>query len=375
MASPPMPGLGDDTYVGVFMVEQPPGWWLPDGYSLTQTGATPVLAWDPTDQPRMIYPVPGYRPPPTRVDSIAEVIERELGPVPTQGIGPKTREALGMNRDDLLGTVNRTIMAPIDLAVALLDLANYGIDAGIVAGTEGAYRAGWMSESDAGSLRRDLMLLSVVAGIEAGRAPGAVSMEARAAQLRVASLARAAARVLPPVVLRVEQATGVPFGRVFRVFDVVEVDDLVPGVQARTVKGWLVRMQAGRAFDKAQAARYRFNQIYVTKDTGKGYWILDSYGPFDPALGAGPVSRKFTQLADIEVESARRMLQEAHRKYRPGMRFPDVRSRPGDLRDATIQGQLWLEIPVQTKAIPNGILSKASELSIKIRDIEGKVHQ
>ena len=57
------------------------------------------------------------------------------------------------------------------------------------------------------------------------------------------------------------------------------------------------------------------------------------------------------------------------------MRFADVRSRPGDLRDATIQGQLWLEVPIQTKAIPNGILSKASELSIKIRDIEGKVHQ
>lgn len=60
-----------------------------------------------------------------------------------------------------------------------------------------------------------------------------------------------------------------------------------------------------------QADRYNFNQIYIVKDAGKGYWILDSYGPVDAALGVGPVSRKFTQLADIRLESARRMFQEA----------------------------------------------------------------
>lgn len=114
--------------------------------------------------------------------------------------------------------------------------------------------------------------------------------------------------------------------------------------------------------------------MYVVKDTGNGYWILDSYGPQNAALGAGPVSRKFTQPADIKPGSAAVMLQEASRKYKPGMRFADVPSRPDELSGLTISGQLWLEVPVQSKPVPTAVLKAATDLPIKIRDVEGKVY-
>jgi hypothetical protein len=94
----------------------------------------------------------------------------------------------------------------------------------------------------------------------------------------------------------------------------------------------------------------------------------------DAALGAGAVSRKFTQLADVKAESAVAMLREASRKYKPGMRFADVPTRPDELSGQTITGQLWLEVPVQSKLMPAAVLKAASDLSIKIRDIEGKIY-
>ena len=365
---------GSDRYVGVFMVEQPDDWWLPPGYTLTPTGGVGGLAESPAGRMCLIYPVPGYRPSPARVDSIASVIERELGPVPMGGMSPAVHEALGMNRPDLLGTVNRTIMAPVDAAVMLLDLAGYGISASVVGVTEGASRAGWLSETSAGQLRRDLNLLALVSTMEASASPAPVLAKARSAQLGVAMAARSAASILPAIVIRFEQRTGLPFGRMFRVFEVVEADELAPGQQARTVRKWLARMQAGREFDRSQEARYRFNQLHVVKERGSGYWILDSYGPLDPSLGAGPVSREFTQLADIELQSARRMLREAHYKYRPGRGFADVPSRPNALTDVFIKGKLWLAVPVQSKAVPPQLLAVAKELGIAIRDITGKVY-
>ncbi len=52
----------------------------------------------------------------------------------------------------------------------------------------------------------------------------------------------------------------------------------------------------------------------------------------------------------------------------------DVPSRPERLTDTVISGQLWLEVPVQTASIPNAILREAARLSIKIRDVSGKVY-
>lgn len=367
--------VADDTYVGLFMVEEQPDWWLPDGYSLTPTGAAPVLAWDPTDTPVNVYPVLGYKPPPERLDSIAEVIGREIGPLGPIGIGPKTREALGMNRTDLLGAVNRAVMAPVDAAAALLDLANYGIDAALVAGPEEAYRAGWIGQNTAGQLQSELFRLSQFLGAEIGRSGGAPSVQVRMAQMRVAAMARGAARVAAPVVLRMEQATGVPLGRVFRVVGLLQADASLPGTQARTLDAWLVRVRAGKKLELEQLDRYEFSQLYVVSNTGKGFRVLDFYGPKSPAFTAGPVSFKATQLADIKVASANAALQEAYRNFRPGTLIADVPTRPRELTERTLSGQLWLEVPVQNKPVPVEILTTAKRLSICIRDVTGRIYE
>ena len=372
-----MARTADDAYIGLFMVEQPPDWWLPPGFTLSPKPSVPLQAIDPAGNPCLIYAMPGYRPPPQQVETVAKAIERELGPVPSRGLDPGVYRAVGADRNTPLALINQAILYPLDKAALLLHLASYGIDAAIVGGTQTAARLGWISETSAGQLRRDLDLLAIVLGIEAGRVPEVPSAGLRSAATRMAALSRAAARVSPPIALRAERVGGLPFGRMFRVVDLVQADPALPGaaVQGRTVRSWLTGVRAGQAFDKTQERRYQFNQVYVVKDAGKGYWILDSYGPRDAGLGAGPVSRKFTQLADIQIESARNMLREAHRKYRPGQSFASVPSRPRALLDTTIQGQLWLEVPVQTKPIPATVLATARQLSIKIRDVTGKVYQ
>ncbi|MEE3625610.1 hypothetical protein UCD39_16720 [Nitrospirillum sp. BR 11752] len=398
-----------DAYVGVFMRELPPDWWLPDGYSLTPPGATaPLMATDPAGHPRFIYPVPGFRPPLERERSIAQTITRELGSPPKLGFSPETRQALGMERPDLLGTVDRAFYAPLELGAYLLDLANYGIQASVVAGVEGAGRAGWIA--DTAGWRKELLGFLEFLGIEAGRSPATAMARgaeaaaaskvqasalgeaarvglarAEAARAGLALRAQAVAQGLSPMIVRMEIVAGLPEGRSFAVLDVVEADTAFstaatpgaafPGVTVlRTLTTWLERIRAGKEFDRQQAARYQFNQIYIEKMSGKKYWVLDSYGPLDPMLGAGPVSRKFTQLADIKEESAFAMLQEAYRKYRPGVRIAEVPSRPEELLESHLMGQLWLEVPVQTKPVPSSIISKASSLSIKIRDIEGRIY-
>lgn len=335
------------------------------------TMSVPLSVTDPGGRERHVYTVPGYRPPPRRVESIAAVIQSELGPLTTDGIGAEARELLGMNRQDALGLVNRAIMSPIEGGIALLDLANYGISAAIVAGTEGIARAGWMSKSDAGSVRRDLMLLSVVIGLEAGRSVGAVGAGRRRAQASALAAARSSARAVAPVLVR-SGAAGLRSW--FRVVEVVEVDRGVAGGTGRGLADWLARVRKGRQFDLDRNVYYDFNQVYVTKNSGSGYWVLDSYGPKDSALGAGPVSRKFTQIADVQIGSAKAMLQQAQRKYRSGTSFADVPSRPARLMEKTVQGQLWLEVPVQIKPVPAEILVTTRQLGIKIRDVSGRVY-
>ncbi len=373
MASPPTPG--DDTYVGLFMVEQPPDWWLPDGYTLAANGSVPIDVTAPDGTSRYAYIDPSYRPPPARVEAITDVIRRELGPVPSQGIGPETRQALGMDRDDVLGAVNRTIMAPVDLGVWLIDLANYGIDASVVAGTEGAARAGWLDPNTATDARREILGLLEIAGAESGARIGSLGTETRAARTRIAATARAASVAAAPVVMRLERATGLPFGRAFRVLGLLEADPrYAGGAQARTLNTWRAKMLEGKHWERTQGPRYEFRQLYIVKETGQGYRILDALGPYDSSFGSGPVSQKFTQLADIETDSAVSALREAYNYYRPGLTIANVPSTPRALRGTRLTGQLWLEVPVQTKPVPDAVLAAARKWQIKIRDVEGRIY-
>ena len=191
--------------------------------------------------------------------------------------------------------------------------------------------------------------------------------ERRTAQLTMAAAARSAAQSLPTTFLRVIG------GKTLRVLEVVEADPAsVAG--SRTVEHWKLRFELGRDFDREQGVNYRFNQLYVVKSSGKGYWVLDSYAPRDLDRAAGPVSRKFTQLADLKPQSARDILREANKKYRVGTAIADVDSRPAGLRDTHLKGQLWLEVPVQSKPIPADVLAVAQSFHIQIRDVTGRVY-
>jgi len=354
------------------MVELPPDWWLPEGYSLEPKGPQvllPLSVTDPLGQDRQIYANAGFRPSQERVDSIAEVIERELGPLQL-GLSPETRHQLGTDRPDLLGAVNRTIMMPVEAAVALLDLASYGIRATIVAGTQGMAQAGWMSQTDAARLRRDLNLMAIVAAAETGR-PTRLMTTSQEAAARVATMARAQAIVAaaPVMLVRVARTAGEQFGRGFMIVGDMATAGGPQFLPVRIRFEERLRLIRGRRFNAAQRVRYQYNELYVRKATGKGYWILDSYEP-----AQGPVSRKFTQLAKVELDSALKVLSEAYDKYKPGTVIGSVRTTPPALRGQQITGQLVLEVPIQTLAIPPEILARARQLNIQIRDVTGRIY-
>lgn len=67
-------------------------------------------------------------------------------------------------------------------------------------------------------------------------------------------------------------------------------------------------------------------------------------------------------------------------KYTPGTRIRDVPTqRPGsghqnaDLAGATLEGRMFLEVPVQKKPVPKAVLEYAKKNRITIRDEKGKV--
>jgi hypothetical protein len=360
--------------VGVFTVELPPDWWVPKGYSLQNTSNEPQVPFyvvDPFGKERAIFAVDGFHPSEQRVASIAEVIESELGPMQL-GFSPETRHQLGMDRTDpATMLVNRPFWTLVEGVVGLFDLANYGISATIIAGTQGMAKAGWMSETAAGSLRRDLNLGVLMAAVETGRSPAVVE-RSNAAAARLAALARVkAAAAAPALLVRME-----PLGRAFTIVDAMVAFQVRNALQPQVgVPAWLARLWAeGADFNRSRRFAYEFNELWVKKNQGLGYWVLDSYGPRDPLWGQGPVSRKISQLAEIQVKSAKDILREAHSKYRPGTIIADVPSTPAVLRGKTITGQLFLEVPVQTRAIPQEILDYARLLNIVIRDATGKIY-
>jgi hypothetical protein len=127
-------------------------------------------------------------------------------------------------------------------------------------------------------------------------------------------------------------------------------------------------MRVGKSAESGR--KYPHKQIYVLKPNGGGYWKLDYY---DPAKGE-IVSFKDTQLANIKVKSAIGYLNELVRKYQPGRMIADVPSTSRDLVGESLEGTMFLEVPVQRKPIPQAVLEAATKRRIKIRDTDGTVH-
>lgn len=83
---------------------------------------------------------------------------------------------------------------------------------------------------------------------------------------------------------------------------------------------WLQRIVAGNRFDDYMASRYPFNEVYLEYPWGR-YVRLDSYVP-----GEAIVSRKLTQLGEIQPATGMGYIDELVASYPQGARIADVDS-------------------------------------------------
>lgn len=109
--------------------------------------------------------------------------------------------------------------------------------------------------------------------------------------------------------------------------------------------GWLQNVQAGNKFNAEQSKNYPYNELYVNKPNGNGYYRVDSY---NPATG------------------------EIVNKYPAGATIANVPSS-GKLAGSQMEGSNILEVPPQMKPIPQSVLNAAKQTDVIIRDTNGKV--
>ncbi|MEN4644550.1 hemagglutinin repeat-containing protein [Pantoea agglomerans] len=133
---------------------------------------------------------------------------------------------------------------------------------------------------------------------------------------------------------------------------------------------WLQNVQAGNKFNAEQSKNYPYNEVYVNKPNGSGYYRVDSYNPTTGEI----VSRKFTQFSDITETTANNYIREAVNKYPAGAMIAKV-SSSGSLAGRQLEGINILEVPPQAKPIPQSILDSAKKANVMIRDTSGKVYK
>jgi len=133
---------------------------------------------------------------------------------------------------------------------------------------------------------------------------------------------------------------------------------------------WLQNVQAGNKFNAEQSKNYPYNEVYVNKPNGSGYYRVDSYNPTTGEI----VSRKFTQFSDITETTANNYIREAVNKYPAGATIAKV-SSSGSLAGRQLEGINILEVPPQAKPIPQSILDSAKKANVMIRDTSGKVYK
>ncbi|OPA21403.1 cytoplasmic protein [Bacillus cereus] len=128
--------------------------------------------------------------------------------------------------------------------------------------------------------------------------------------------------------------------------------------------------EAGNRFNKENRPRYPYNEVELeAKEINGKKYVVDSYIP-----GEEIVSRKFTQLAEVKEKTALSYLSEFTKKYSSGSEISSGKFNPNALKGGRLDGELILEIPVQTKPVPQKIIEEANEKGIIIRDINGKVY-
>lgn len=128
----------------------------------------------------------------------------------------------------------------------------------------------------------------------------------------------------------------------------------------------------GNKFNVQNRPRYTYNEIRVQGDGKKPFFVVDSYEPpfmkGDIFIKGQIVSRKYTELSEVQLSTAMYYLSEAKRKYSPGTKILNTLFNCNELKGFALQGDLYLEVPEQKKPIPEAIIKKAEELGIIIRE-------
>ena len=162
--------------------------------------------------------------------------------------------------------------------------------------------------------------------------------------------------------------------------DPIEFLELVDLEDAAGRPLWLQIVELGRRFNADNNARY-VNQggaaelyLRASDNNGPPYFILDAYIPPRPGVEGQIVSRKNTQLASVQEATAIGYIGELGRKYKAGSTIASTNSVPTNLRGGTLQGQQYLEVPVQNQPIPQAVLDAATDADVLIRDVAGRIY-
>lgn len=155
-----------------------------------------------------------------------------------------------------------------------------------------------------------------------------------------------------------------------------------PGSDSRSsMPDWLrQRLEAGNEFNRQREPYYTdqggANEVHVEPKSDKGqYPRVDSYVPNDEI-----VSRKYTQLSEVQEGTAKGYLRELANTYGPGTVVADTPTNRRDLGDDAIglpmDGDMVLEVPVQKNGVPQAVIDEANGMDppIIIRDENGHVY-
>lgn len=264
-------------------------------------------------------------------DTVDGIVSAALSPI-------ETYEALKtlFTGDNVLGNISDAVKQ------SYIDRINYLEEQYERAGAAGSFNSGM----ETGKLISDAAsLLAGGAGLAKGAAVVTEKVIAKAATKAVASAEKAALETAAKATSAAAENS------------------------ASTKPAWLKRLEDGNKFNKEQSVNYPYNEVYVNKPDGSGYYRVDSYNPTTGEI----VSRKYTQLSDITEATALKYVNEVVDKYPSGATIANVPSS-GALAGSKLQGSTILEIPPQAKPVPQSVIDAADKLGVTIRDTNGKIY-
>jgi RHS repeat-associated protein len=145
----------------------------------------------------------------------------------------------------------------------------------------------------------------------------------------------------------------------------------------RKDREWIMRILRGNWYNKARLFDYPYHELYIVNPAG-GYYRLDAYDP-----GKAIVSRKFTQLASVTVETAIGYIDELLTKYPVGAVIADVPSSglqtggaptEGSLAGKRLVGTPTLEVPYQIEPVQKAVTEYAEAHGVEIRSDTGQLY-